>query len=240
MRHRSSLLRHRLVAQASWLWRRQEDLPVPLLPLAARIRSTVRATTVTSLFAACCWLAESAAFALDTNKAAKIPDLKPPLPPLPPTWWESHVWSALGTTLVVLAVALALVRLFFRPRLSLELEAQVLARAELEKLRSAPDNETTAAAVGRHLRCFTQARLVLPPGELTTDETLRALANIPKPPPPALADGLAALLRECDARRFAPVPPAVRPGLAARALEVVAQIESFTQPTVQSGSEMKS
>jgi hypothetical protein len=178
-------------------------------------------------------LLAATASALDTNK---IPELKPPLTELPPTWWELHLWSVVGTTLVVFAVALALVRLFLRPRLARELLPETVARAALEKLRAAPDTGETAAEVGRQLRRFAQAALTLPSGELTTDETLRALAARPTPPPAALVESLGALLRECDARRFAPVPPTGQPGLAARALELVAQIESFARPVVQTGS----
>jgi hypothetical protein len=183
------------------------------------------------------WLFVATAGAIDTNK---IPELRPPLPELPPTWWATHLWQVVGTTLVVFAVALALVRLFFRPCLTRELQAETLARTALEQLRHAPDDEATAAEVGRHLRRFVQAKLGLPFGELTTDETVRTLASRVTPSPPALGVRLEALLRECDARRFAPVPPTGQPGLAARALELVVQIESFAQPTVQSGSEPKS
>ena len=181
-------------------------------------------------------LLPSIASALVTNK---IPDLKPLLPEVPATfletatsrtWWDTHLWSVLGAALVVFAVLMALVRLLYRPSVARELLPETVARAALEKLRTAPDNEATAAEVGRQLRRFTQAALALPVGELTTDETLRALAARPTPPPPALSSQLGALFRECDARRFAPVPPAGQPGLAARALDLVAQIESFRQP----------
>ena len=172
-------------------------------------------------------LLPSIASALVTNK---IPDLKPPLPELQPTWWDTHLWTVLGAALVVFAVLMAVVRLLYRPSVARELLPETVARAALEKLRTAPDNEATAAEVGRQLRRFTQAALALPVGELTTDETLRALAARPTPPPPALSSQLGALFRECDARRFAPVPPAGQPGLAARALDLVAQIESFRQP----------
>jgi hypothetical protein len=150
-------------------------------------------------------------------------------------WLETHLWSVVGTALVVFAFALALVRLFFRPSIARELLPEVVAHAALQGLRNAPDNEATAAEVARQLRRFTQAALALPPGELTTDETLRALAARPTPPPAALTENLASLLHECDARRFAPVPPAGQPGLAARALELVAQIESFAQSVVEIG-----
>jgi len=45
----------------------------------------------------------------------------------------------------------------------------------------------------------------------------------PTPPPEPLANELGALLRECDARHFAPKPPPGQPALADRALAVVAQ-----------------
>jgi hypothetical protein len=173
------------------------------------------------------------ALALDTNK---IPELKPPLPPLPPSWWELHLWSVIGTVLVVFAVSMALVRLFFRPRIARELLPEAVARAALEQLRAAPESEATAAEAGRQLRRFTQAALALPAGELTTDETLRALAARPSPPPEPLVQELGSLLRECDARHFAPQPPPGQPALADRALAVMAQIESFRRPAVQTGS----
>lgn len=177
------------------------------------------------------WVFVASATALDTNK---IPELKPPLGELPPSWWEVNLWSVIGAILVVLAVGLALVRLLVRPRISRALLPEVVARAALEKLRSAPDDVATAAEAGRQTRRFAQAVLQLPAGELTTEETLQAVARQAKPLPSGLVDSLATLLRECDARRFAPVPPAGQAGLAARALELADKLEAAVQP--QSGT----
>lgn len=181
-------------------------------------------------------LLAATARALDTNK---IPDLKPPLTELPPTWWELNLWSVIGTALVIFAVSMALVRLCFRPRLTHEASPEVMARAALAKLRAAPDDAATAAEVGRQLSRFTQAVLALPSGELTTDETLRAAASRPTPLPAPLQEKLGALLRECDARRFAPTPPAGASGLGGRALELAAELESFARPAASAGNPPK-
>lgn len=181
-------------------------------------------------------LLAATARALDTNK---IPDLKPPLTELPPTWWELNLWSVIGTALVIFAVSMALVRLCFRPRLASELAPEMVARAALAKLRSAPDDASTAAEVGRQLSRFAQAVLALPPGELTTDETLRAAAARPTPLPAPLQAKLAALLRECDACRFAPTPPAGGSGLGGRALELATELESFARPAASAGTPPK-
>jgi len=45
-----------------------------------------------------------------------------------------------------------------------------------------------------------------------------------------LVAALGDFLRECDARKFAPVPPPANPGLVSRALDLVARCEAERQP----------
>jgi hypothetical protein len=166
--------------------------------------------------------------ALDTNK---IPDLRPPLTELPPTFWEAHGWTVAIGSVIAVIVLVPLIRTLLRRLAPQPIPPATLARQALEALRGRPDDAAVASEVARQLRRFTQATLNLPPGELTTEELLSALRREPSAIslPLELHDALARLLRDCDAFHFAPVPPAVGPGFADRALEIVRQIEAQLQ-----------
>lgn len=116
------------------------------------------------------------AFAAVTNApAGRIPDLQPPLPEIPPTFWEAHDTQILAGAALTVALALPLARWLLRQARRAPEPADMLARRALEALRGRPDDAATAAEVAHHLRSFTQAALNLPSGELTTDELLTAL-----------------------------------------------------------------
>jgi len=175
-----------------------------------------------------------AAFALDTNK---IPALKPPLPELPPTFWEAHGWPVvIGCALAVL-VLVPLVRKGLRRLTPKPVPPEILAR------QGDPDDVATATEVARHLRRFTQAIFALPPGELTTQELLAAVghANVlpascrQLPIPADLLDALANLLRACDVRHFAPIPPVAASRLATGALKIADQLAAH-RPSASASS----
>ena len=178
----------------------------------------------------------SSALALDTNK---IPDLRPPLTELPPTFdelprlfFEQHFQQIVWLGPLAIIGVLLLIRVLTPPPWTIA-RPGALARRALKALRGRPDDVAIASEVARQLRRFTQVTLNLPPGELTTEELLSALRHqlFAPSPSPELHDALARLLRDCDALHFAPVTPAVGPGFAARALEIVRQIEAQLQKT---------
>jgi hypothetical protein len=169
-------------------------------------------------------------FALSTNYVpGKIPDLRPPQGPLPPTYWEQHgsviILGALAA-LVALAVLIWLVR---RPKPVVTVSPGVAARQALAALRGQPEDGPRAAAASQHLRSCVQAALQLPPGERTPEELLASVRGDARVSSD-LVSRLGALLQECDARAFAPVPPPGQPALVERALGVVAQFEAAGAP----------
>ena len=160
---------------------------------------------------------------------AKIPPLRPPLDYMPPTFWEEH--GALGVAAIVVALGvLALaVWLLRRAKPVAVTPADALARQALEALRPRAEDESVVAAVSLHLRHYVTAAFLASQDELTTEELLTALGRQPQRPAD-LSAGLAALLRECDTREFAPISPPPPPALAARALDLVARLETLRQP----------
>ena len=122
----------------------------------------------------------SSALALDTNK---IPDLRPPLTEIPPTFWEAHGWTVVISSVISVIVLVPLIRALLRLLVPQPIPPATLARQALEALQGRPDDAATASEVAQHLRRFTQATLNLPPGELTTEELLAALRRQPSAPP---------------------------------------------------------
>jgi hypothetical protein len=177
------------------------------------------------------------ALALSTNRSKlpdKIPDLKPPLHEMPPTFWEAHATQVSIGVVLATVLGVLLARALLRRRGEEAEPADRLARRALEALRGRPDDAQTAAEAALQLRRFTQAVLRLPAGELTTEEVIASLlATSPRPiaPVPAdVQDALARLLKECDACHFAPIPQGSRSGLVARALEIADRLGSLRPP----------
>jgi hypothetical protein len=178
--------------------------------------------------------ATCSALAADTNK---IPDLKPPLAAIPPSFWETHASAILIGVVIGVAILLLVMWVVFRKKAVPLLPTDVLARQALEALRNRPEDAETVAGVALHLRRYLQAALAFPPGERTTGElitTLRlthdsgrdACATVPAD----LVETTARLLEECDARRFAPVPPASASGMVNRAIEITVRIDALRKP----------
>jgi hypothetical protein len=186
--------------------------------------------------------------ALDTNK---IPDLKPPLNEIPPSFWEMHGLAISVGAVIGVVVLLFLARALFLEKMPPAIPADALARQALEALRNHPDDAGTTAGVALHLRQFVQAALGLPAGEMTTRELLAAMrqtqpadgqsvpaeigiGNTRRDTSSTLSadliDAVEKLLEECDARRFAPAPPEGASGMANRALEIVARIDAGREP----------
>ncbi|MBI5383297.1 MAG: hypothetical protein HZA90_01275 [Verrucomicrobia bacterium] len=181
-------------------------------------------------------LLPQAGFALSKREPLnKIPDLNPPLDLMAPTFWEQHgatVAVAGGVGLGLAALAIWLLR---RPQPIVATPPDVAARQALEALRGRDEDGPLLAQVSAHLRHYVLAALRLPAGELTTEELASLLRARPEVPP-ELSVALSGLLRECDARKFAPVQPAPTPGMVDRALELAARFAALRPPASPSAA----
>ena len=177
-------------------------------------------------------LASGPAMALTKEEATseKIPDLRPPIDLMTPTFWERHrSVILLAAALGVIAAGTVIWRLT-RPKPVVVIPAETLARQALESWRGKPEDAALVAAVARQVRRFVQAVSKLPPDELTTDELLASLAQTAPDVAGAAVvpwhEALTALLRECETREFAPVTPPPQARLVERALALLEQIDA--------------
>ena len=177
-------------------------------------------------------LAPEALFALSTNKAPeKPPALRPPAELLAPTWWEQQGGQVILAGLLGLAFLALLVWWLRRPSPTVPVAPEAAAKAALEALRGRAEDDALVAAVARHLRRYVQAVLRLSADEWTTDELLQVVRGNAQAGP-ELAQALGTILRECEARAFAPVAPPAQPALVDRALGVVAKLAAPGAPPV--------
>lgn len=160
---------------------------------------------------------------------AKVPELRPPLNFMPPSFWEAHGWTVAVAALAALAASALAVWLLRRPKPVVVTPADVAARQALEALRERTEDESVVAEASRNLRHYLVAVFGSPPEELTTEELRATLEHRPQVPA-ELTAALVGLLRECDARQFAPIPPPAKPALVPRALDLVSRCESLRQP----------
>jgi hypothetical protein len=158
--------------------------------------------------------------ALSTNKPAdKIPELRPLRDVMGPSWWEAQAGKVLGGAALSLAVLGGLTWWLRRPKPQVAEPPAVTARRALEILRGRAEEGELGAQVSRALCRYVQVVLRLPLEERTPEELLGALAG-GRLARGELVAALAALLKECEARAFAPTPPPTCPGLVERALEL--------------------
>ncbi len=172
--------------------------------------------------------------------ADKIPDLKPPLRELPPTFWEQHAGVCAGTAVALLAGAAFLSWWLSRPKPAVVTPPAVLARQALESLRGRTEDEPLLRHVSGVVRHYVVAACALEQEEPTVEELIAAL-NGTRRLRPELVAALGGFLRDCDARKFAPTPPPSQFDAIARALELVARCETELRPapalaTVQAAS----
>lgn len=185
-----------------------------------------------------CLLAAEApnlAFALSqTEEPGKIPDLRPPEELIPPTFWEQHGGMVVaGAALVVVALSIA-VWLLRRPKPALPpVPPEEQARRALGALKDRPEDVALVDEVSRILRSYLQTVFLPGREELTTEEMHAELSRRTGLPPEMLA-ALRELLKECDARKFAPVPPPAPRGGVSRALDLVDRLEAQRQPAAPS------
>jgi hypothetical protein len=164
---------------------------------------------------------------VDTNSTAseEIPKLRPPLPEIPPTFWERHQNGVLaGAIVLVLAAGLGIWYLT-RPKPPVLISPLALAREALEPLRGQPETGAILSKVSQVVRYYFGARFGLPPGELTTTEFSRAVAGVTVLGPD-LAASVSQFLRVCDERKFAPQPVQPPIGAVIQAAKLIDQAES--------------
>jgi len=132
--------------------------------------------------------------------------LRPPRGEIPPTFWERNgVWII--AAVVVLLVVIALVAWWLtRPKPTVPVPPDVQARKALDPLRQKAEDGAVLSQVSQILRHYVSAAFALPPGEMTTGDFCRAIADQGR-----LGDDLSAalsdFLRKCDERKFAPPQP---------------------------------
>ena len=137
--------------------------------------------------------------------------LRPPRGEIPPTFWERNgVWVIAAA--VVLLVVIACVAWWLpRPKPAAPVPPDLRARKTLEPLRQKAQDGAVLSQVSQILRHYVSAAFALPPGEMTTADFCRAIADQGR-----LGDDLSAslsdFLRKCDALKFAP-PQTVAAGI---------------------------
>ena len=153
-----------------------------------------------------------------------LPPLQPPHSDLLPTFWEQYHWAVVAGALAALALLILLVVWLRRPRPAIIIPPDVIARRELESLRGQPENGVLLMKVSGILRRYVIFACGLPPGELTTVEVCRAVAERAQFNP-KLVDSITGFFRQCDERKFAPAPPASDLGAVPGALALLEKIE---------------
>ena len=166
------------------------------------------------------------AAAADTNTdLEKIPPLRPPLPEIPPTFWEQHGWQVVAGGVLVVALCGLGLWLLLRRKLAAAIPPAVQARQALEPLRQQPEDGVVLSHVSQVLRHYIAAAFELPSGELTTAEFCRALVGDQRVGP-ALSVPITNFLRQCDERKFAPSPPGPALGAVGQAFQFIDQAEA--------------
>lgn len=159
-----------------------------------------------------------------TNAAEEELQLRPPLPEVPPTFWEANAPYVVGSAAVLAAGISAAVFFYTRPRRKREVPPAVLARTELEALRNQPENGVTLSRISHAVRSYLQAAFQLGGGELMTKEVVRALEQRPEVGT-ELTHAAREFLQDCDVRKFAPAPPPHSSRALEAALEIVEMAE---------------
>ena len=140
-----------------------------------------------------------------------------PTPPAPPPA-DAELLPPL-----VLAMLLGWQLLRSRPKKIMPPETQ--ARLALETLRPLPEDGAVLSQVSQIVRRYFSAAFQLPPGELTTAEFSRSIAEHPRPGP-ELAAAVIEFLCRCDEQKFSTVRVADPGHSVVRALNLVDQAEA--------------
>jgi hypothetical protein len=171
-------------------------------------------------------LIAQAAFAAATNPPADaIPRLHPPRGEIAPAFWEQYgVWVIIAGALL-LGVIGVVVWWLRRPGPVVVVPPAVEARQALEPLRPQAEDGQLLSRVSQILRRYVSTACGLPPGEMTTTDFCRAIADQDWLGPD-LSSALGDFLRKCDERKFAPAAPAAALGAVAQALKLIELAEA--------------
>jgi len=149
-----------------------------------------------------------------------IPPLAPPLPEIPPTFWEQHGLTVSGCIILLVALITGILWFALRPKPPVPIPPEVTAREQLTPLTSLPEDGDLLSRVSQALRHYLIAAFALPCSEPTTAEFCGVL-TASKAIGPELATAVGAFMRVCDERKFSPAPDSTSLGAAGRALELV-------------------
>jgi hypothetical protein len=166
-----------------------------------------------------------------TNAAeeANVPQLAPPYPEIPPTFWEQYGSFVVIAFVVALVFVALILLLALRKKAVVVIPPEVQARNELKSLQALPDSPTVWSQTSQATRRYFVAAFALPPGEHTTAEFCRYL-HAQEKVGADLASEVTTFLRDSDERKFAPhTAPLV--GVASRALVLVEKAEARRRAT---------
>lgn len=178
------------------------------------------------IFAAVAGCRAACGATVETAGADDIPPLRPIRPEIPPGFYEQYggwVWA--GAILLV-ALALAAVWWFRRPRPLPSVPPEAAVRAALEPLSREPEDGAVLSRVSQAFRRYVAAAFDLGQGEMTTGDVTRAVGAAPQLGE-ELPRQITGFLARCDERKFAPPTGAVAPlGAASEALRLVDAAEA--------------
>ncbi len=201
----------------------------------ASVSTGVVVSQLTAFTVAVCLLCTSALWAADTNlnssetnnagSSDEIPKLHPPLPQIPPSFWEEHR-LAVSASAGGLALLGALgIWYLLRPKPPVVLPPVVQARQVLDNLVGQPETGAVLSKVSQAVRHYFTAAFKLPPVEFTTTEFCRTISEAGEVGP-ELAASVSEFLRECDERKFAPRPAQAPLNAVSQANRFIDQAES--------------
>ncbi len=162
-----------------------------------------------------------AALADDTNA---LPALAPAYGELPPTLWEQYQSTIIVAGFAVLAIAFFFLRVWLRPKTSVILPPEVVARRSLARLQSQPEDGKVLSEVSQCLRNYISVTFNLPNHEFTTAEFCTLMEASPQIGA-ELAGTVSNFLRECDERKFSKTSVEAPLNAATRANELVVLTE---------------
>lgn len=154
----------------------------------------------------------------------EIPELAPPLPELPPTFWAQHGPTIVVATVLCLAVVILLVWRKLHPRPVVPAKLADRARQALAELRSRPEDSAVLSQVSQILRRYFCEAYALSSGELTTAEFCRALEHC-REVEKDLSAPVSDFLRRADELKFSTAKAGCLDG-AEKALEFIARAEA--------------
>ncbi len=149
-----------------------------------------------------------------------IPPLLPPRGEIPPAFWEQNRLGVIIFGVLLLGLVCAAVWWLRRRRPAVIVPPEAEARQALEPLREQTEDGAVLSRISQILRRYVGAAFGLPPGEMTTTDFCRAIADHERLGL-ELSASLSDFLRQCDERKFAPAAPRPALGAAAQAFKFI-------------------